>query len=391
MHIIHVAPPILPDVLSSSGGAIQRRIMELAVRQARRGHRVHVYSPAVIDRTETRGAVPVSLFGVGNGSLRSQWHYQRRVRDAIRATAGGNSIIHCHSTPELAWLCRNVDIPIVMSYDEYHFRRGRATPLYWLIRLMLRCFDRLLPVSAYCADTSAAYWRLPKGLQTIIHNGVNLEQFRPDVASGHGLRQRLRLPSPLALYVGRLNRQKGTDVLIEATRLLHDRGSAVTVVAAGPLGQFHGTPTGERWDQLLVQAGGAYLGVVDESLLPSLYNAAHVFVMPTRHLEMFGMAVIEAQATGLSVVATDHGGLRETVGGDAGGTLVPVGDAAALADAIETACRGDGGAPGRALNREFASRFDWERICNDLDAVYSSLSADFRPHRSPSSAGTHGS
>ena len=57
---------------------------------------------------------------------------------------------------------------------------------------------------------------------------------------------------------------------------------------------------------------------------------ADVFVMPTRALEMFGMAAVEAQACGIPVVASDLGGLRETVPA-ACGARFPVGNADALA------------------------------------------------------------
>jgi len=255
---------------------------------------------------------------------------------------------------------------------------------------MLLRFDRLLPVSHYCATASTAYWQLPAERVTIIYNGVNLEQFAPDVQSGCNFREREGLRPPVALYVGRLTRQKGTDVLVEAARLLRERQSHVTVVAAGPLGQFHGGQSEERWDQLLVEAGGVYLGSVHDSSLPSVYNAARVFVMPTKHLEMFGMAVVEAQASGLPVIATAHGGLPETVGLENGGVLIPVDSATALAGAIEHACAIDATEQQGVSNRMFASRFDWERICTDLDTLYEALLSNPSPNHSPLNNSFHG-
>jgi glycosyltransferase involved in cell wall biosynthesis len=373
---------MLPDVLSQSGGAIQRRIMELAVRQTRRGREVIVYSPSTADATVHHRGVVVRLLALGKGGLRDQWRYQRRVAALLADAPASPDVIHSHSTPELAWVCRGLHTPVVLSFDEFHFRRGRRTPLFPVVRACLDRFDRLLPVSAYCAAESTSYWKLPADPVTVVHNGVNLEQFRPDADAGARTRAAWGVQGPVALYVGRLNRQKGTDVLIEAARRLRASGAPLTVVAAGPLGQFSGPGAEPRWDRLLEEAGGLYLGPVPEADLPAVYNAASVFVMPTRHLEMFGMAVVEAQATGKPVIATDHGGLRETVCTSAGGMLVPPGDAEALARAVRQACEG-GQTPGHAgAVREFAARFDWERVCDRLELVYEEVARTSHQARS---------
>ena len=389
MKIVHVAPPLLPEVLSTSGGAIQRRVLELATRQHRRGHEVHVFSPGVEAASRTHDGVVFTMLPVGRSALLDQLRYQWQVSARVRAMRDTVSVVHCHSTPEFAALCRGMNVPIVLSYDEYHFRRGRKTPLFRLVRTMLQRFDRLLPVSDYCATASAAYWELPTERIDVVFNGVNLQQFAPDADAGGGFREEVGLTGHIALYVGRMNEQKGSDVLVEATRLLRDRQVPVTVVAAGPVGQFHGSGHEPRWDLQLADAGGVHLGVVHEAQLPALYNMATVFVMPTRHLEMFGMAVVEAQATGCPVIATDHGGLRETVHLEAGGSLVPVGDADALAHAIARSVRAAPDATIAQRNRTFVSRFDWERICDQLDTIYLDSDRSTPMTSSPLRTGVH--
>jgi D-inositol-3-phosphate glycosyltransferase len=97
---------------------------------------------------------------------------------------------------------------------------------------------------------------------------------------------------------------------------------------------------------------------------------AEVFVMPTRELEMQGMAALEAQACGTPVVASDHGGLPETVP-DGCGALFPPGDAPALADALasllvdevkRSACS--------AGALEHARSLSWRRIVDRLLPIY---------------------
>lgn len=88
-------------------------------------------------------------------------------------------------------------------------------------------------------------------------------------------------------------------------------------------------------EQALAAIGGRvrWLGLVEEPALPAVYAAADVYVWPAVN-EAYGMAVLEAQAAGLAVIAGRCGGVPDVVGDGETGCLVPVGDAAACACAI---------------------------------------------------------
>src|SRR5207249_7257674 len=104
--------------------------------------------------------------------------------------------------------------------------------------------------------------------------------------------------------------------------------------------------------------------------LAGVYNMADVFVMPTRALEMFGMAAVEAQACGKPVVASDHGGLRETVPEQCGGRFPP-GDVIGLVQKIERLFD-DGDFRAECSKQAIlnAQKYDWVRICSKLDELY---------------------
>jgi glycosyltransferase involved in cell wall biosynthesis len=176
-------------------------------------------------------------------------------------------------------------------------------------------------------------------------------------------------PGPLVVYVGRVNQQKGTDLLLEAFESLKGRVEGIQLAVAGPADQF-GTSAGSELTERLLDLGGHWLGAVDESSLVDVYNMADVFAMPTRDAEMFGMAALEAQACGLPVVCSLLGGLPEAVGPGLA-IFVPPGDAVALAGAIESAL-----ARGRAIAGEISRRnavtLSWEAVTNRLDRVYRS-------------------
>jgi D-inositol-3-phosphate glycosyltransferase len=173
------------------------------------------------------------------------------------------------------------------------------------------------------------------------------------------------------LYVGRVNQQKGTDVLIEACRRLNRQRTDTQLVVAGPIGQFAADGRdGGDWRAAIAAVGGLYLGPVDEDRLASVYNLADVFVMPTVDLEMFGMAAVEAQACGKPVVASDHGGLRETVPTTCGARF-RVGDphdlAAKIAGLLDDRPRYDRAAASALTN---AACYDWAVINDRLEALY---------------------
>ena len=206
----------------------------------------------------------------------------------------------------------------------------------------------------------------------MLYNGVNTEQFRPDPIAAAVERNALAIDQRVILYVGRVCQQKGTDVLLQAMALLRARRRDLRLVIAGPIGQFGMKDDPEGWSERIAQVGGLYLGAVEESRLSAIYNLADVFVMPTRLLEMFGMAAVEAQACGRPVIASDCGGLREVVPTNCGARF-PVGAADRLAEEIEKLMDDPKRYASCSANAlENAATYRWGAICDTLEGLYAS-------------------
>jgi glycosyltransferase involved in cell wall biosynthesis len=171
------------------------------------------------------------------------------------------------------------------------------------------------------------------------------------------------------LYVGRVCKQKGTDLLVNAYTKLRAEGRKVRLVVAGPIGQF-GHEGSNDITAMLKANDGIYLGPVEEAILPSVYNMADVFVLPTRDNEMFGMAAIEAQACGRPVVCSNHGGLPEVVA-KTSGLLFRSGDIEDLTKQLRL-LMDDAGLRQRFSDAAVpnARRFAWETITEELNGVY---------------------
>jgi len=364
--IVHVGPSILP-LPARFGGAVERRMMELAEAQARGGERIIVYSGG--SETGWRECRGVSI-----RYLRG-WRIDFALRFAQDVARHTPRVIHVHNRAEIAWIVKAAALgPVVLSCDN-HFEPGRRfvhlrgfSKAVW--RQCLRSCDRIAPVSEYCREIYQAYWNLPDNKLAPIPNGVDCARFHPDAALRAEWRTRLGVNTrPMILYVGRLCEQKGTDLLIAAYRMLR---RPAALVVAGPCEQFGQTQLSALVAQIQ-EAGGIYLPPLDDADMPGIYNACDIFAMPTRALEMFGMAAVEAQACGKTVVASDHGGLRETVP-ETAGLRFRTGDAKDLAAHLEAlldnpnllAALGAGA-------RENAARYAWPRIAQRCQEVYAAL------------------
>ena len=372
MTIAHIGPPHLP-ILYNLGGATERRIRETAARQAQAGSRVIIYSAE--DRNGSCGYMGAEVRAIachGEGVLRAAEFMVKSIRDARRERP---DVIHFHTLSEGAaftrLFARGCGAKTVLSFDFFEFRRGKSNPFFPWYRRALRSFSSLLPVSEYCRREASSYWSIPAERMQVLYNGVSLQQFSPEPKNAAARRAELGIAAGefVLVYVGRVCRQKGTDLLVQAYAKPRAESRKVRLVIAGPIGQF-GHEGSDDITRLLERHNGVYLGPVDESVLPGVYNMADTFVLPTRSHEMFGMAAIEAQACGCPVVCSDQGGLPEVVS-TSSGLLFQPGDVEALTQQLRVLI--DNPALRQRLSDAAvtnARRFSWETITAQLQEVY---------------------
>jgi len=149
--------------------------------------------------------------------------------------------------------------------------------------------------------------------------GVDLDRFSP------ARRRTLREDSVNVLYVGRQTKEKGADLLADAFLAAHARDERLNLHLAGG---------GPEEDALRARLGAhaTFHGWVEGDALADLYASADVFLFASR-TDTFGQVLLEAQASGLAVVAVAEGGPCSIVEDGATGLLRPA-DADALADAV---------------------------------------------------------
>ncbi|MGH3443220.1 MAG: glycosyltransferase, partial [Nitriliruptorales bacterium] len=169
-------------------------------------------------------------------------------------------------------------------------------------------------------------------------------------------------------FVGRLERRKGLEQLVRAFVRVKRHRPTVRLLVVGD------GPERARCQQLLtarLRADVLFLGRVDEEDLPRFHASADLYVAPNLGGESFGIVLLEAMAAGLPVVASDIPGFRSVIRDGVEGRLVPPGNVAALAEAIDALLANP--ALRDALAEQAATsaeRYDWPVVVDDLRRIY---------------------
>jgi glycosyltransferase involved in cell wall biosynthesis len=202
----------------------------------------------------------------------------------------------------------------------------------------------------------------------VITNGVDLREHEA-ATDGDRARARVALElgdGPLVVCVGRLSRQKGQDVLLDAwpevLRRIPD--ARLALVGDGP----------DR-DELERRGTPGVIFAGNRSDVSDWLAAADLVALPSRW-EGMSLAMLEAMARGRSVVASDVSGVRDALTVDAG-AIVPAEDARALADALATRLLDRAGteAEGRAGRSRVEAHHDIRRTTEAVANLYAELLA----------------
>lgn len=219
-----------------------------------------------------------------------------------------------------------------------------------------------------------------KGSIEMVPCGTNIERF--GALDRLAARQALGI-SPKAkvvLYVGRFDRRKGIETLVNAIARLRgsDHGDLQLIIGGGYLpGQSDGLEY-ERIKGIVhdldLEAITTFPGRLLPEDLPSYYSAANVCVVPS-HYEPFGLVALEAMACRTPVVASQVGGLQFTVIPEITGLLVPPQDEAAFAQAINRVLSNPEWAEqlGQIGRQRVEIAMSWESVASRLGDLYNRL------------------
>lgn len=365
MNITHV-------VENLNRGGLERMVLELVKLQHRQGHRCQVvclFERGTHAQELEELGIPVHACDKRQGlDLRALTRARRMVRShATEVLHTHNAVAHYQAV--LATVGLNLGRVINTRHGMGGNRRsGRRE---WLYRRALARTDAVVTVCQAACRDAITRGIVPPAKAKVVPNGIRVESFQPATAAmRERLLQMLQLPVQTRVIgsVGRLNWAKDQAGLIRAFRQLHDQQPDTVLVLIGD---------GELRAELhlcAIDEGVAdsvhFLG--DRNDVRELLQGFDLFVLSSLS-EGYSMALLEACAVALPIVATSVGGNGEIVRDDCNGRLVQPGDPTALANVMLALLRD----PAHALALGHAARA-WVEQHGSLETMALSYASIYR-------------
>ena len=335
------APAILQIVPSLDIGGAERTTIDIAAALVANGMRALVASEG--------GRLESELLAAGGELIRmpvasknalTLWRNAGAIARLIRER--NIVLVHARSRAP-AWSARiatrRTDIPFVTTYHGIYNARG---PLKRRYNSVMARGDAVIANSEWTKQHILSTYGFEPTHLTVIPRGLDLKRFDPQAVAPErvaalrelwGVKEGMRV----ILLPGRLTRWKGHPVFLRALARLNEEGRLPAVVRA----VIAGDAQGREGYVHEVESGIADRGLHDVvkvadhiTDMPAAYLAADIVVSASTDPEAFGRVPPEAGAMGRAVIATDHGGARETVLAGESGLLVTPGSARAMADAL---------------------------------------------------------
>jgi glycosyltransferase involved in cell wall biosynthesis len=278
-------------------------------------------------------------------------------------------LLHCHLP--LAGIAgrfagRWARVPVI--YTEHNLQERYHPLTRWANRSTWTLQRAVVAVSSEVGASIAG--RMPPGTPVrVVRNGIDLGRWSASEADRLRIRRELGVPEDGLLIgtVAVMRRQKRLDLWLEALRTLVDEGLPVfgVIVGDGPLRKE-------------IESRAAELGLSDCVRFPGLQHeiapwlAAMDLFLISSEFEGLPLALLEAMATSLPVVATAVGGIPEVIEDGRSGVLVPTLDPRSLAEGVRellaSSARRD--EMGREARRRVEAAFSVERMAEELESVY---------------------
>jgi len=346
---------------------------------AKRGHEVTIYTSDYKLSQDYISSIPrVEVHPFKTWSSWANLYMTPGIINRAREETRQFDIIHMHNYRSfqnlvIAHYAREYDIPYVLQ------AHGSATTFFqkgWLKRTfdelwgyrILRDAARVIAVTKIEAEQYQSLGADNDKIEVVPH-GIDLSEFdnlpeRGDFKRKYGLDSKQRI----ILYLGRIDRIKGLNLLAEAFAGLSKKLSDTRLVIAGPdngyLSSLKKLITDLEISDKVFFTGPLY---GQEKL--SAYIDADVYVLPSSY-EIFGITLLEAMACSIPVITTDRCGIAAAVDGQAG--LVVPHDKEQIENALlhmlsDDKMRRDFGERGNLLVRD---KFNWEKIAERVESIY---------------------
>ena len=306
---------------------------------------------------------------------------------SMAAATAGADVVHSHTwyaslAGHLSGLLHNIP-HVLTAHSLEPLRPWKAEQLgggyavsSWCERTAFESAAAVIAVSrGMRADILMTYPGVPPDRVHVIHNGIDARQYAPDHGTGVLARYGIDPGRPSVVFVGRVTRQKGLQVLLRAAPRVAPQAQLVLCAGQADTPELQ-AEVGLLAERLSATRPGVVWipGMLAKPEVIQILSHATVFACPSLY-EPLGIVNLEAMACGTAVVASAVGGIPEVVEDGQTGLLVPPDDDAELARAINTlitepALAAEFGARGRA---RAIAEFSWDSIAAQTAGLYARL------------------
>lgn len=371
--------PVVMQILPELGpGGAEQGCVDIAAELVRSGAMSIVVSaggPRVHDVTRG-GSIHVTL-PVHSKNPFTMWRNIARLRALIQKH--DVDIVHARSRAP-AWSAlkavQGTKARFMTTCHAPYNISGKAKAFY---NSSIARGERVIAISEYVAQYLMDNYTIDRRNIRVIHRGIALEKFHPNSVLPTkmiALSSNWRVPdgAPVVLMPGRITRWKGHSVLIEAIEKLN-RPDVFCVMIGSDQGR---SEYRAELEQMIVDKGlEGRVRIIDHcNDMPAAYMLATVVVSASTDPEGFGRVPVESQAMGRPIIATDHGGARETIVRGETGWLIPPSDPQALTNALREALALNAGQRAILATRAMshvAAHFTREHMADATLNVYAEL------------------
>lgn len=352
------------DRENPQAGGAEIHLFEIFGRLAGRGHEI------VMVTSGWEGAAPrASISGIEVLRVGGRHSFALRGRGTIKRVLAEHEfdivVEDINKLPLFVKTLTRLPVYVIVPhlFGTTAFREA-SIPVAGIVWLAERFIPRLYVGAAFHAISESTRddlvaRGLPASDVKVIFPGVDSVWFTPDDDTP-------RAETPTFLYVGRLKRYKGIDVILNAMATLREFGvdAELKIVGRGDdRARLEGVV-----DRRDLSGTVEFLGFVDEAKKRSLLRRAWAVVFPSAK-EGWGIVNVEAAACGTPAIASDSPGLRESVRDGYTGILVPHGDHRAFAEALRRVASEPGLVEMLGGNaRRFAETLSWDRAADMTEA-----------------------
>ncbi|MBA3469603.1 MAG: glycosyltransferase family 4 protein [Herpetosiphonaceae bacterium] len=367
MHIVHYNLTTTTKV-----GGVETFVWNIAAQQAQRGHRVTIlggagplrhFSPGVAVRTVP--FIDRDRFAVG--PLRRAYAWRKLAERLSMLPAAwpllrDADLVHIHKPYDLplAPLLARRGVPLVYHGHGEDFFRGDRQLMGWV------------PLLFSCSSYNAATLRQRYGREPIVvFNGVDTSLFQPQPADSTLRAALVGSGQFVVLLPGRMMPWKGHATALQALQQLNNPAVRLVIVGDGEV-----RATLEQTTQALgIEDQVVFTGTIGHQLMPQYVAAADVVLGTSFASETFGMALAEAQACGIAVLASSWQGYDDVVRDQVTGRRFSAADPASLAAVLGELLNdlGQRDRLGAAGHAHVGHNFTWQQIAARIESGYEAL------------------